>query len=91
VNPTLKSRLKSQAHSLKPVVMIAGGGLTEGVHNEIERALDDHELIKIRISGEDRDIRKTLASEIVATHRSDLIGSIGHIVIIYRKRPDKKK
>jgi len=85
-----KKQLKAQAHHLKPVVIIGAGGYSEGVQAEIEHALDDHELIKIRISEDDRDARAEVAQAIVARHKAEFIGSIGHIVIIYRKRKDEK-
>jgi len=89
VNPQMKRQLKSQAHSLKPVVMIGSSGLSEAVHNEIELALDAHELIKVRVSHEDREVRKALTGEISKNNRAELIGSIGHIIILYRKNHNK--
>lgn len=83
-----RSLLKSQAHHLKPVVIIGSGGLSDGVANEIERALNDHELIKIRISQEERDVRKSITAQIIANHQAELIGSIGHIIILYRRKAD---
>lgn len=79
--------LKAKAHQLKPIVMIGGKGLSESVHIEIERALFDHELIKIRLSGADRDARKAMIADICLTHQAELIQQIGHIAAIYKKRP----
>lgn len=84
MTPRLRSELKSRAHHLKPIVIIGGDGLTPGVHNEIDRALNDHELIKIRVNAEDRNERKLLIQEILNYHHAELIGSVGHIAIIYR-------
>lgn len=84
MTPSFKSQLKSKAHHLKPVIIIGGEGLTAGVHNEIDRALTDHELIKIRVNAEDRSERKSLTEAIVKFHKAELVGSIGHIIIIYR-------
>lgn len=89
MKPQSKRILKSQAHSLKPIVMIGSTGLSEAVHSEIERALDDHELIKVRISHEERAVRKAMSDEISKTNRAELIGSIGHIIILYRKNHNK--
>lgn len=86
MTPSFKRHLKSKAHHLKPVILVGGDGLTPGVHKEIDRALDDHELIKIRVNAEDRIERKTLTDEIVKFHKADLVGSIGHIIIIYRPK-----
>lgn len=89
MTPRLRSELKSRAHHLKPIVIIGGDGLTPGVHNEIDRGLNDHELIKIRVNAEDRNERKLLTEEILKFHKAELIGSVGHIAIIYRQQ-DKK-
>lgn len=88
MKPSFRSELKSKAHHLKPVIIIGGDGLTPGVHNEIDRALNDHELIKIRVNAEDRSERKLLTEEILKQHKAELIGSIGHIIIVYRLKKD---
>lgn len=89
MNPSFKQELKGKAHHLKPVIIIGGEGLTPGVHNEIDRALTDHELIKIRVNAEDRQERKAITAAIIEHHRADLIGSIGHIIIIYRRSTNR--
>ncbi len=86
MNPSFKQELKGRAHHLKPIIIIGSEGLTPGVHNEIDRALNDHELIKIRVNANDREERKALTTMITEHHRAELIGSIGHIFIIYRKK-----
>jgi len=88
MTPAEKKKLSQQAHHLKPVVMIGNQGLTPPVHKEIERALNDHELIKIRISGQDRDERKALAQTIISEHDAYLIKTIGNIIVIYREKQD---
>ena len=45
-----KKQYKSIGHHLKPVLTVADNGLTEGVLAELERALGDHELIKIKVT-----------------------------------------
>jgi RNA-binding protein len=90
--PLTKERqraLKAQAHSLKPVVLLGQKGLTAPVIIEINAALDCHELIKVKVPGEDRDARQHLIQDIVAQTQADLIGTIGHIAILYRKNKDK--
>ncbi|MDF2867821.1 MAG: RNA-binding protein YhbY [Gammaproteobacteria bacterium] len=77
--------LRSQAHSLNPVVMLGSKGYTETVQAEIERALFDHELIKIRISGLERDEKRELAQHICETHQAELVQMLGHILTVYRK------
>ena len=61
-----KKHLRRLGHNLKPVVTVAGKGLNENVSNEIERALSDHELIKIKLVADDRDAKKALTETICA-------------------------
>ena len=72
-------------HNLKPVVTVAGNGLTENVSAEIDRALNDHELIKIKLVTEDRDDKQALTDAICKNNRAQLIQSIGHVILVFRK------
>ncbi len=85
-------QLRAIGHKLKPVVTIAGNGLSDTVLQEIERALQDHELIKVKLAVGDRDTRNTLAAELCAHTRAELVQSIGNIVLIMRraKQPDPR-
>jgi len=82
--------LRANAHQLKPVVSAGNAGLSEGVMHEIEGALSHHELIKIRISGAERDDIKTMADTICENMDASLVQIIGHVVIIYRPAKDPK-
>ncbi len=77
--------LRGKAHKLKPVVIIGANGLTEAVHQEIEVALESHELIKIRANAEDKATRRKMIDEICEQHNAKEINQIGHIVTIYRQ------
>lgn len=83
-----KKQLKSQAHSLKPVVMIGQAGLTTAVMAEINIALDHHELIKVKIRAE-REERKLISEKICQETQAELIQTIGQILVIYRLNPNK--
>jgi len=77
--------LRGLAHALKPVVMIGNSGVTEGVLNELEARLAHHELIKVRISGVDRDERQQMAENLCKESNSELVNTIGHIAVLYRR------
>lgn len=83
-----KKNLRGQAHHLKPTVIVADKGLSDSVVAEIERALNDHELIKVKLRG-DRDVRKAWAASIAEQCRAELIQTIGQVACYYRKNPDK--
>lgn len=87
-----KKLYRAIGHSLKPVVMIADKGVTEGVTKELERALNDHELIKVKLNVNDPAIRKELGKELCAAHRAELVQSIGKVVLVFRaaKKPNPK-
>jgi len=89
MTPKVRQQLKAQAHRLNPTVMIGNQGLTDAVKKEIDRALNDHELIKIKIAGQDRELRQQLVAEIVSAAQAELIQLIGHICVVYRKNPEK--
>ncbi len=72
-------RLRAESHLLKPVVMIGQNGWTEAVKNEIEIAIEHHELIKIRIIS-DRESRKDILNELVNATQATVIQTIGGIV-----------
>ena len=87
LTPNQKKDFMRQAHKLQPVVRIGNNGLTCAVHIEIERALESHELIKIRISGAGEE-RKEMLAMILERHQPHLINSIGFVSILYRKKPE---
>lgn len=89
MNPVEKKKLKAQAHLLKPVVIIGQAGLTAAVINEINLALDSHELIKVKIRAE-RDDRKLISAQICSDTTAELVQSIGQIAVFYRKNPGKQ-
>ena len=88
LTPKLRQQLKAKAHALKPVILIGNNGLTDAVQNEINRALHDHELIKIRIMTQDRELRRQLYEKICQSSQAELIQSIGNIGVIYKKNKE---
>lgn len=80
-----KKQLIAQSHNLHPVVMIGNKGLTDAVNIEIERALESHELIKIKVAGADREARNKMFATISDTHKAALVNAIGFIGTFYRK------
>ncbi|THB68823.1 MAG: ribosome assembly RNA-binding protein YhbY [Gammaproteobacteria bacterium] len=83
--------LKGLGHSLKPVVMIGAKGLTENVLMEIDNALEYHELIKVKITGADRNEKKSLIVGISDKTDSTIIAAIGNIALLFKRNSDKPK
>jgi RNA-binding protein len=84
-----KKRLKSLAHSLKPVVMIGQQGLKETIQAEIDTALSFHQLIKLKVAVGDRDVRNEMINTIAKNNQAELIQRIGNIAVLYKR--NKKK
>ena len=79
-----KQFLKGEAHPLKPVVLLGANGLTEGVIAEIEQALEDHELIKVKVPEEDRELRQQMMAAIVRETGAEQVQVIGKTQVLFR-------
>lgn len=81
--------LRSESHRLmlKPVVMIGQNGLTENVVNELQRALEHHELIKVRVPAADKTEKAEMMETICQQLQAELVQSIGHVMVIYKSNP----
>jgi RNA-binding protein len=88
ISPDRKKQFRTIGHKLNPIVTIAGNGLSEGVLIELNRALDDHELIKVKLALPERDDRKTVVEELSRLPRVEIIQEIGKVVLLYK--PNKK-
>jgi putative YhbY family RNA-binding protein len=77
--------LKARAHALKPVVTVGNDGLTGAVLKEIETSLNAHDLIKIRVTGDDRDARIALLGELCERSGASPVQQIGKILVVYRE------
>ncbi len=87
-----KKQYRTLGHNLNPVVTVAGNGLSETVIVELNRALEDHELIKVKLVIADRDLRKQVVQEMCQKTRSEVVQEIGKVALIYReaKQPNPR-
>lgn len=85
LTPKQKQHLKAKAHALKPFVLLGQHGFTPAVQQELNQVLTDHELIKLRVPAADREQRQQLIKEICEISRAELVQTIGHVAILYRK------
>ncbi len=86
-----KKYLRGLCHHRHAIVTVAGKGLTDSVQNEIERAVNDHELVKIKLRSGDREEKQRWTDEICSTHDALLIQKIGNMIAIYRANPKTRK
>jgi RNA-binding protein len=80
-----KKHLRRLAHPMHPIVMLGNAGLTDGVVNELERALTDHELVKVGARVGDRDARDEALGVLAARTASELVQRIGNVGVFYRR------
>lgn len=83
-----RRHLKGLAHPLKPVILMGNSGLTAAVVSETDRALDHHELIKVRLPGMERAERDAALAELARQTGSALVTRIGHVAVLYRPHPE---
>ncbi len=82
-----RRHLKGLAHPLKPVILMGNSGLTDAVVAETDRALGDHELIKVRLPGVDRQERDAALKTLADRTGSAFVTRIGHVAVLFRPRP----
>ena len=90
ISITQRRELRAQAHGLNPVVTISQNGLTEAVLLEIERSLAAHELIKIRVFGDERELRSGYLTTICEALGAAPVQHIGKLLVIWRPAPEQK-
>ena len=85
-----KNYLRGIAHNLNPVVMVGGKGLTDAVMNEIELALNQHELIKIKLPSNEKSEKVAIVAQITSATNSEPVQLIGRVAVIYRESEEAK-
>lgn len=83
-----RAALKARAHALEPVVRIGHAGVTDAMVAEIDRALEAHELIKVKIGEGDRDQRAVHADAIGSRTGAVIVQRVGRVLVLWRPRPD---
>lgn len=80
-----RKEFRSIGHKLHPIVIVKG--LSNGTRTELERALSDHELIKIRVLATDREEKQALIGTICEEFGAEAVQVTGHVVLLYRANP----
>jgi len=81
--------LRRLGHDRNPIVLVGQAGIGPNLVAELDRALRDHELVKVRARVGDRDERNALLDELAAATASELVQRIGHVGLYYRANPEK--
>lgn len=87
-----KKHFRGIGHHLKPVVLIGGGGLSDALLAELDRALEDHELIKVKVAAEDRETRRAVIDALAGASGCQVVHTIGNVALVYRaaKKQNRK-
>jgi RNA-binding protein len=89
LNEAQRRHLRRLGHDRKPVVLIGPSGLSPNVVLELERALDDHELVKVKARVGDRDLRAEIFTTLASQTRADLVQRIGNVGLFFRRNERK--
>lgn len=91
LTPAQRRYLRGLAHPLKPVLMLGDKGVTPSVLAELDHALDDHELIKVKLFGEDRSKRKMSLTQLLEASGAERVQAIGHVAVLYRRNDEQPR
>jgi len=83
--------LRSLAHDLSPVILLGNKGASDAVTKELGLALSQHELVKVKLSGGDKEERQAQIDVLVAGTQAETIHQIGHVVVLFRRNIDEPK
>jgi RNA-binding protein len=86
-----KKFLRREAHELKPIVAVGDKGITQALLDEVEGAINHHELIKVRVRASDREQRDAAIDAIITASHAALVSRIGNVAAIYRPRKKKPR
>lgn len=91
LSPTQRRELRAKAHHLEPVVIVGHHGLTPPVLHEIDLALLAHDLVKVRVLGDDRDAREAMLAQACEALDCAPVQRVGKIFVLWRPNPERKK
>jgi putative YhbY family RNA-binding protein len=91
LSPTERRDLRAQAHHLEPVVTVGHHGLTPAVLHEIDLALLAHDLVKVRVLGDDRQARSTMLAQACEALDCAPVQHVGKVLVLWRPNPERKK
>jgi RNA-binding protein len=86
-----RKQLKQIAHHLDPVIIVGEQGISEPLIAETQRALHDHELIKVKIQTEDREQRRAMGQSLAEACAADIVQTIGKITVLFRRNPEPNR
>jgi RNA-binding protein len=89
LNDAQRKHLRRLGHDRKAIVLIGHAGVGPSVIAELDRALEDHELVKVKARLGDRDARDAALAALASSTRAALVQRIGNVALFYRRHPQK--
>jgi RNA-binding protein len=83
----LRRALRGHGHAMSPVVQIGKAGVTAGVIKQVQQALADHELIKVKVGAECPLGRHEVADRLDGEPGIDIVQIIGRVLLLYKRHP----
>lgn len=87
----LRRKLRAAGHHLAPVVQVGKEGVTNAVARQLDQALHDHELVKVKVGTESPEDRFEAADRLGAAVGAQIAQILGRTVLVYRKHPEKPR
>jgi len=87
----LRKSLRAHGHALQPIVQIGKHGTTEAVTSQVEKALLDHELIKVKLGTECPESRFEVAERLGAGAGVNVVQILGKAILLYKRHPKNPK
>jgi RNA-binding protein len=91
LSPSQRRYLRSLAHDLHPVILVGAKGATAAVVKELDLALSHHELVKVKLSGGDKEERVAQVDVLLCGTGAENVQQIGHVVVLFRRNEDEPK
>lgn len=89
LTPAARRDLRAKAHHLEPVVMVGQHGLTPQVLHEIDLALLAHELVKVKVLSDDREVRSLMLADAAKALDCAPVQHVGKVLVLWRPNPEK--
>ncbi len=91
LNEKQRKHLRRLGHTLEPVLMTGGSGVTPGLLAELDTTLAHHELIKVKVRAADREARAAMIEALCSASGAELVQRIGHVALLWRPNPERRR
>ena len=91
LNEKQRKHLRRLGHTLEPVLMTGGSGVTPGLLAELDTTLAHHELIKVKVRAADREARDAMIEALCSASGAELVQRIGHVALLWRPNPERRR